>query len=271
MDSDEDGVPDNLDAFAQDDTEWKDHDGDGVGDNSDNNKWKAEILVDADGDGFDDRISDAFLGNGLDWHDADGDGVGDNADADPLNPEVWVTDDLLAAVEMLDGKVVRMNAADSTTNIFAQVKSVVAALAPEGVVLNKVLVSEDYVSGSHTVDIEVINGKNATIETSIVVEITPIAETINNIFLKVGDGETTSVTTKVTLSGEAVTYPVIFNYTFEDAFASAAQAPIDEGVFIIQSGTEGEVTIDDVSTGQYKFEFTELTDASSNAASSVQV
>ncbi|NVK23556.1 MAG: hypothetical protein HWE10_01385, partial [Gammaproteobacteria bacterium] len=83
--------------------------------------------------------------------------------------------------------------------------------------------------------------------------------------LVVGDGETTSVTTKITLSGEAVTYPVIFNYEFKEADAFASSVPIDEGIFIIQSGTEGEVTIDNLETGLYKFVFTELSDADSNA------
>lgn len=60
IDSDNDGVSDNLDAFPNDPTETADSDDDGVGDNS-----------------------DAFPNDPLETIDSDGDGLGDNADGFP--------------------------------------------------------------------------------------------------------------------------------------------------------------------------------------------
>ncbi len=60
VDSDGDGIADELDAFANDATETVDSDGDGVGDNS-----------------------DAFPDDGSETLDSDGDGIGDNADSTP--------------------------------------------------------------------------------------------------------------------------------------------------------------------------------------------
>ena len=56
IDSDNDGIGDNADAFPQDPAEWADADGDGIGDNA-----------------------DAFPRDPTEWADADGDGIGDNA------------------------------------------------------------------------------------------------------------------------------------------------------------------------------------------------
>lgn len=97
-DDDNDGVPDDQDAFPLDPEEWTDKDGDQIGDNLD---------ADADGNGVgDDKnqngISDGeemdFDGDGVkrantipwdafpldpkEWRDTDGDGIGDNADPD---------------------------------------------------------------------------------------------------------------------------------------------------------------------------------------------
>lgn len=96
VDTDGDGVPDFIDGFPNDSTEWADTDDDGIGNNAD---------TDDDGDGVSDS-SDAFplnanesvdtdqdgLGNNADTDD-DGDGVADSADAFPLdNTETIDTD-----------------------------------------------------------------------------------------------------------------------------------------------------------------------------------
>ena len=71
LDSDGDGVNDNVDAFPNDPSETADSDGDGVGDNA-----------------------DAFPNDANETLDSDGDGIGDNADAfpnlssDPINGKV---------------------------------------------------------------------------------------------------------------------------------------------------------------------------------------
>ena len=82
VDSDMDGVPDSLDAFPFDSTEWADTDNDGVGDNADAFPNDASEIVDSDGDGVGDN-ADAFPNDPSESADADGDGVGDNSDAFP--------------------------------------------------------------------------------------------------------------------------------------------------------------------------------------------
>ncbi|MBI5412776.1 hypothetical protein HZA42_00325 [Candidatus Peregrinibacteria bacterium] len=75
-DDDNDGVPDNQDAFPLDKTEWLDTDGDGIGNNKD---------TDDDNDGLSD-IEEAKLGTDpLRW-DTDDDGINDKDDPFPLDP-----------------------------------------------------------------------------------------------------------------------------------------------------------------------------------------
>ena len=71
-DDDNDGTPDETDAFPFDATENVDLDSDGTGDVAD---------TDDDGDGVIDD-EDEFPIDGEEWVDSDGDGIGDNADAD---------------------------------------------------------------------------------------------------------------------------------------------------------------------------------------------
>ncbi len=74
-DRDGDGYQNNLDAFPDNSSEWKDADLDGFGDNFD---------PDDDNDGYLDA-SDAFPLDPTEWADADADGIGDNADPDDNN------------------------------------------------------------------------------------------------------------------------------------------------------------------------------------------
>ena len=71
-DDDNDGYPDNVDAFPNDPNEWRDTDGDGIGDNAD---------PDDDNDGYLDTV-DKFPYNPNEWNDTDNDGIGDNSDPD---------------------------------------------------------------------------------------------------------------------------------------------------------------------------------------------
>lgn len=72
VDTDNDGVNDNADAFPNDPNETSDMDGDGVGDNSD---------PDLDGDNVNNE-EDAFPADKSEWVDTDSDGLGNNADTD---------------------------------------------------------------------------------------------------------------------------------------------------------------------------------------------
>jgi hypothetical protein len=84
-DDDNDGYPDEIDAFPFDPIEWSDTDGDGVGDNSDAFPTDPSESADSDGDGAGDN-ADAFPYDATEDTDSDGDGVGDNGDAFPNDP-----------------------------------------------------------------------------------------------------------------------------------------------------------------------------------------
>lgn len=100
-DDDQDGVPDQKDAFPLDGHEWQDADGDWIGDNLDadddadgvaddqNGNGVADCdELDLDGDGVDRAKSvpwDAFPLDPKEWLDTDGDGIGNHADADDDN------------------------------------------------------------------------------------------------------------------------------------------------------------------------------------------
>jgi hypothetical protein len=100
-DDDNDGVPDQEDAFPLDPEEWQDRDkdligdnldadddGDGVADDYNKNGIPDHEEMDFDGDGVD-RAKvvpwDAFPFDPKEWRDTDGDGTGDNADPDDDN------------------------------------------------------------------------------------------------------------------------------------------------------------------------------------------
>jgi hypothetical protein len=100
-DDDEDGVPDQDDAFPLEPEEWEDKDmdwigdnldadddGDGIGDDENRNGIVDYEELDLDGDGVDRAKSvlrDAFPLDPKEWKDTDGDGIGDNADPDDDN------------------------------------------------------------------------------------------------------------------------------------------------------------------------------------------
>jgi parallel beta-helix repeat protein len=96
VDTDGDGVPDELDAFPNDPSEWKDSDGDGHGDNSDVFPFNPDEWLDTDSDGYGDN-SDAFPTDPQEWMDSDKDGLGDNSDVFPTDfptdPLEWMDSD----------------------------------------------------------------------------------------------------------------------------------------------------------------------------------
>ncbi len=92
-DADDDGIPDNIDVFPLNATEAYDTDMDGVGDNGD---------PDDDNDGVPDTM-DAFPKNPNEYSDLDGDGIGDNLDEDDDDDGIPDDVELLAQVkERLD-------------------------------------------------------------------------------------------------------------------------------------------------------------------------
>ncbi len=91
-DTDDDGIPDDLDDFPNNPEENLDSDDDGVGDNSDAFPDDANETTDSDGDGVGDN-SDVFPNDANETHDDDGDGVGNNSDEFPQDPTEQYDDD----------------------------------------------------------------------------------------------------------------------------------------------------------------------------------
>ncbi len=82
VDSDGDGIGDDIDIFPLDPDETTDTDGDGIGDNADIFPNDANEVIDSDGDGIGDN-ADIFPNDANEAIDSDGDGIGDNADIFP--------------------------------------------------------------------------------------------------------------------------------------------------------------------------------------------
>jgi hypothetical protein len=99
LDSDGDGVADDIDLFPNDSNESIDTDNDGMGDNSDAFPEDANETHDDDGDGVGNN-TDAFPQDENETMDTDSDGVGDNQDPEPTNPDVTSTQDI--SVEISD-------------------------------------------------------------------------------------------------------------------------------------------------------------------------
>ena len=109
IDSDDDGVMDDTDAFPNDPHEHNDSDNDGVGDNEDDFPLDPAASLDSDGDGYPDRwntgktqsdstsnpplVLDEVPYDPTEWKDSDKDGIGDNADVFPNDPTESRDDD----------------------------------------------------------------------------------------------------------------------------------------------------------------------------------
>ena len=92
VDTDKDGYGDNMDLFPNDSDEWVDTDEDGLGNNADHCDTEVNGFVDKDGDGYC-EILDICPDDPEDWSDSDSDGVCDNADEFPSNAAEWVDTD----------------------------------------------------------------------------------------------------------------------------------------------------------------------------------
>jgi hypothetical protein len=117
-DDDNDGTPDDRDAFPLDPSEWADKDGDWIGDNldadddgdgvpDDDNKNGIPDYKEMDLDGDDVKRAetipwDAFPLDAKEWRDTDGDGIGDNADPDDDNDGFPDIEERQAGTDPLD-------------------------------------------------------------------------------------------------------------------------------------------------------------------------
>jgi len=109
LDSDGDGVMNDIDTFPHDKSENKDSDGDGIGDNQDMFPADPAASLDSDADGYPDAwnegkdqsdstsepilIIDEVPFDPNEHSDSDGDGYGDNSDMFPTDPNEWSDDD----------------------------------------------------------------------------------------------------------------------------------------------------------------------------------
>lgn len=96
-DYDGDGYTNDVDAFPNDASEWRDSDNDGIGDNKDDTPYGGNSQEDIDGDGVI-NAQDAFPYDYTQWSDRDGDGYGDNPsgrnnDAFPDDRTEWKDSD----------------------------------------------------------------------------------------------------------------------------------------------------------------------------------
>ncbi|HHI92891.1 MAG TPA: hypothetical protein ENK04_05145 [Gammaproteobacteria bacterium] len=105
LDSDGDGVPNALDRFPYDPTEFADADNDGIGDNADpddNSAISKDPNLDSDNDGLSDAV-EYQLGTNVNVADTDGDGINDNVEIQVgLNP-LDATDGATTANSDTDG------------------------------------------------------------------------------------------------------------------------------------------------------------------------
>ena len=97
LDTDKDGYGDNQDLFPNNSDEWYDTDGDGMGDNADDCdsifiSGVPNGFVDTDGDGYCEKL-DMCPEDPEDWLDLDSDGICDNADKFPLDEKEWLDTD----------------------------------------------------------------------------------------------------------------------------------------------------------------------------------
>ncbi len=148
-DTDVDGVPDSVDEFPSDSSEYVDSDGDGVGDNK-----------------------DAFPNDATETADTDGDGVGDNADAYPndpalvVNPAAPAFNSTTITVDNID-RVWNVNPDNDTASVVEFPSGNVAAEVQVGDRPWSVAVSPTsgliYVSNKGSATISVINPVNKTV------------------------------------------------------------------------------------------------------------
>lgn len=109
IDSDNDGIMDDIDAFPYNPHEQNDTDDDSIGDNEDSFPYDPAASIDSDGDGFPDKWNtgksqadstsippltlDDFPYDPSEWEDSDSDGIGDNSDVFPNDPSETRDDD----------------------------------------------------------------------------------------------------------------------------------------------------------------------------------
>lgn len=187
-DDDNDGAPDNKDAFPLDPTESVDTDGDGIGNNADpddDNDGISDIVdlfpldvgesTDRDGDGVGDN-ADVFSDDPNESKDSDNDGLGDNSDPDNTNhgpiPQIETDKSIVSK-----GKVVTLNALNSRDpdgEIVDYKWNFGDGTEKTGVVIDHIFEK----TGDYNVTLKVIDDKGEPREQTINIKVVPKWQTI---------------------------------------------------------------------------------------------
>ena len=224
-DSDGDGVPDSLDAFPNNSTEWGDNDGDNIGDNADTDDDNDNVsdsdelrlntnplVADTDGDGVNDGL-DAFPLDRTEWTDADNDGLGSNTDADDNDSSVRWTRTGLTLPPDATAPANLIATFDGTTDTPAEIRAQTTRYAVTGIFHNPGLTnwnSFDAISNAARVGDASVStwqiGGTTDAEATGTIKIRNVALSRNNInFLMAGGNGSVDVGVKILVAGTSVT------------------------------------------------------------------
>ncbi|XOV87873.1 MAG: CFI-box-CTERM domain-containing protein [Pseudomonadota bacterium] len=226
-DDDNDGVPDESDAFPFDEAETTDTDNDGIGNNAD---------VDDDGDGTPDNL-DAFPLDPAESVDTDGDGIGNNADEDDDGDGIpdSIDDDVAPVITGTTPLVV--NATGRFTRL--DLTGVTATDDRDGPVQAVPDQTGPFTAGEHLIHWTARDGAGNT----------AMFEQTLHLLPKVGIRprqvvpEGSNVGVEVTLSGDAPAYPVTVTFTLSGT-ADAADYNLPTDTLVINAGRTGLLTLD---------------------------
>ena len=264
-DSDRDGTGNNSDAFPNDATETTDSDGDGTGDNSDAFPNDATETVDTDGDGTGDNSDPDIDGDGVlnendvdDFNavtrenDLDRDGIADDVDSDGVNilDAIAAIDDALLANGALSLDATAIET-DITATVSAFVSQVLADAGIAGVDVNGIEGEQTRRSGSYDLTVTLNNTVGSLKTFDAVLNITPNVSIPQTVSVRAD----AAIAINLTLSGQALSYPVTFAYRFEPIAEDAVA--IDEGILTILEGQTHTLTLLGQMDGDYQVVFSE--------------
>ncbi|WNC72808.1 DUF5011 domain-containing protein [Thalassotalea psychrophila] len=271
-----------------------DTDGDGVSDDDDDFKLDAAASVDTDGDGFPDAwnenksADDSTTGLSLDT-DIDGDGVLNENDADPFVAVAQADDldrdgvhddvdtdgvnitDAATALEaaILANGAISLDATDIDTDIIPVVTAFVSQVLADANVTDVAIdaISGDAIrrSGSHELMVDLINTVGSLTSFDLVLNITPNVTIPQTVWVKADE----EIAINLTLSGDAISYPVTFDYRFErivdetvveadeNAEADLDANLIEAGALSIESGQAHMLKLPGQMDGGYQVVFSE--------------
>jgi len=266
-DSDGDGVFDSEDAFPEDATETVDSDGDSVGDNADIFPNDPAEQFDFDNDGTGDNADNDIDGDGvLNENDADDyaavsqeddldrDGIADVTDGNGV--------DILDAIEALEIAIsngaLSLDATaietDITATVIAFVIQTLTDASVSGVVVNDISGAGLKRSGSHSLTVTLNNTVGSMASFDAVLNITPNVSIPQIVTVR----EDEDIVVNLTLSGEALSYPVTFDYQLLPIVGDGVAIVSD--VLTIESGQTHTLTLPGQMGGDYQVVFSEGAD-----------